>query len=141
VLARLEAEHVAGLDTFGFYADFGGRVDALRADLLSLLRGLRDEGKTVAAYGAAAKGATMLNATGIGTDLVGYVVDRNDHKQGRFMPGTHQPILDPAILVEDPPDALLLLAWNVAAEIMELQRHYASNGARFIVPIPTPELI
>jgi SAM-dependent methyltransferase len=141
VLARLAAEADAGLGTFEFYADFGQKVDALRADLLAMLHTLRSEGKTVAAYGAAAKGATMLNATGITTDLVAYVVDRNVHKQGRFMPGTHQPIVDPVVLQDDPPEALLLLAWNFATEIMSQQSEYASRGGRFIVPVPTPELI
>ncbi len=141
VLGRLAAEQAAGLTDFAFYADFGHEVDTLRADLLALLRSLKADGKTIAAYGAAAKGATMVNATGIGTDLVDYVVDRNVYKQGRFMPGTHQPIVDPKILVDDPPDVLLLLAWNFAAEIMEQQADYAATGGRFIVPVPTPELI
>jgi hypothetical protein len=137
----LAAEREAGIDTFEFYAGFGERVDALRADLLGLLQELQGRGETVAAYGAAAKGATMLNATGITTDLVGYVVDRNVHKHGRFMPGTHQPIVGPEVLIEDPPDALLLLAWNFAEEIMAQQSEYAANGGRFIVPIPSPRLI
>lgn len=141
LLDRLAAERDAGLDDFDFYADFGQKVNQLRADLLGMLTDLREQGKTVAGYGAAAKGATMLNATGIGTDLVGYVVDRNVHKQGRFMPGTHQPIVDPAVLVDDPPDVLLLLAWNFAAEIMAQQADYAAGGGRFLVPVPTPELI
>ncbi len=141
LLGRLDAERAAGLDSFEFYADFGQRVDDLRAALLGVLRSLRDEGRTVAAYGAAAKGATMLNATGITTDLVSYVVDRNVHKQGRFMPGTHQPIVGPEVLVEDPPDVLLLLAWNFAAEIMAQQAEFAERGGRFLVPVPSPELI
>ena len=142
VLTRLASERAAGLDSFDFFADFGARVDALRADLLDLLRTLRAEGKTIAAYGAAAKGATLLNATGITTDLVDYVVDRNVHKHGKFMPGTHQPILDVAVLTGDrPPDALLLLAWNFAEEIMAQQADYAANGGRFIVPVPKPEVI
>ena len=142
VLARLEAERAAGLDGFGFYADFGDKVDRLRADLMELLLGLKEEGKTIAGYGAAAKGATLLNATGITTDLVDYVVDRNVHKQGKFMPGTHQPITGVDVLTgDDPPDAVLLLAWNFATEIMQQQADYAVNGGKFIVPVPTPELI
>jgi SAM-dependent methyltransferase len=141
VLGRLEAERAAGLGTFDFYANFGERVDTLRRELLELLRGLRADGKTVAAYGAAAKGATMLNATGITTDLVAYVVDRNVHKIGLFMPGTHQPIVGPDVLIDDPPDVLLLLAWNFAAEIMAQQAEFAARGGRFIVPVPSPELI
>ncbi len=141
VLTRIEAEREAGLDRFSFYAGFGAKVDELRSSLLEMLRSLRAEGRTIAAYGAAAKGATMLNATGIGTDLVAYVVDRNVHKHGRFMPGTHQLIVGPEVLVEDPPDVLLLLAWNFAAEIMQQQADYAAAGGRFLVPVPVPELI
>lgn len=141
ILERFAAERAAGLDTFDFYSDFGLRVDRLRDELIALLRSLRAEGKTIAAYGAAAKGATMLNASGITTDLVSYVVDRNVHKVGRFMPGTHQPIVGPEVLVEDPPDVLLLLAWNFAVEIMDQQSEYAARGGRFLVPVPSPELI
>ena len=142
VLERLDAERRAGLGDFDFYAEFGQRVDGLRDRLLSILRELKADGKRVAAYGAAAKGATMVNATGITTDLVEYVVDRNTHKHGKHMPGTHQPILDVDVLTgDDPPDALLLLAWNFAEEIMEQQAEYARNGGRFIVPVPTPTLV
>lgn len=141
LLARLDAERSAGLDTFEFFANFGQRVDVLRHDLLRLLGDLKAQGKTIAAYGAAAKGATMLNATGITTELVDYVVDRNVYKQGLCMPGTHQPIVGPAVLVDDPPDVLLLLAWNFATEIMAQQSEFASKGGRFLVPVPTPELI
>lgn len=142
VLARLDAERAAGLDRFEFYADFGAKVDVLRADLLELLQSLKSDGKRVAAYGAAAKGATMLNAVGITTDLVAYVVDRNVHKQGKYMPGTHQPIKGvDALLGDDRPDVLLLLAWNFAAEIMVQQAHFTDQGGAFLVPVPSPTLI
>jgi SAM-dependent methyltransferase len=142
VLERLAAEHDAGLGSFEFYADFGARVDQLRDGLLALLRRLKDDGKTIAAYGAAAKGATMLNATGITTDLVDFVVDRNVHKHGRFMPGTHQPIAGVDVLEgPDAPDFLLLLAWNFADEIMAQQAEFAARGGRFIVPVPSPTVI
>ena len=142
VLERLEAERRAGLGEFAFYSEFGQRVDSLRADLMSILHGLRADGKQIAAYGAAAKGATMLNATGITTELVEYVVDRNVHKHGKYMPGTHQPILDVDVLSgDDPPDAVLLLAWNFAEEIMAQQADYARNGGRFIIPVPIPTLV
>jgi len=142
VLARLAAERDAGLHEFAFYADFGHKVDTLRADLLTILRELKDDGKTIAAYGAAAKGATMLNATGIGTDLVDYVVDRNTHKHGLHMPGTHQPVYDVDVLTgENPPDAVLILAWNFAAEIMAQQADFSAAGGSFIVPVPHPHIV
>jgi SAM-dependent methyltransferase len=138
--AFLDAERHGGLATFEYYRDFGRRVEQIRADLLALLGDLRAQGLTIAGYGAAAKGATLLNYVGIGTDLVEYVVDRNVHKQGRFMPGTHQPILDPAVLVERRPDAVLLLAWNFADEIARQQAAYRAAGGKFIVPVPIPRM-
>ena len=93
---------------------------------------------SVAAYGAAAKGATLLNSTGIGTDLVSYVVDRNEYKQGKLMPGCRLPILPVETLLELQPDALLLLAWNFADEIVAQQREYSARGGRFYVPVPVP---
>ena len=137
----LEGERAAGLDRFDHYADFGQRVEQLRTDLLAIIAAERAEGHTIAAYGAAAKGATMLNVMGITDDIVPYVVDRNTHKQGRFMPGTHQEIWDPDVLASDPPDVLLILAWNFAEEIMAQQQAYADGGGRFLIPVPTPELI
>ena len=83
----------------------------------------------------------MLNTTGLGTDLVSYVVDRNEHKQGRFMPGTHQPIRDPGVLLDDQPDYVLILAWNAGAEIMEQQAEYRRRGGSFILPVPAPEVV
>ena len=139
--ATLADEKARGLGSFEYYADFGQRVEQLREDLMKIVNGLVDDGKTVAAYGAAAKGATMLNVMGITNELVPYVVDRNTYKQGRYMPGTHQVINDPAILGEEPPDVLLILAWNFAEEIMAQQEAYAAQGGRFLIPVPSPELI
>ncbi len=141
VLGYLAEEHEAGMDTFGYYEEFGHRVEAVKTGLLDLLGGLRAEGKRIAAYGAAAKGATLVNYVGIGTDLVEYVVDRNVHKQGLHMPGTHQPIRDVSALLEDQPDYVLLLAWNFKNEIMAQQAEYLARGGRFIVPVPTPEVV
>lgn len=137
----LAQERATGLDSHSYYADFGQRVEQLRDDLMKIIHGAIAEGKTIAAYGAAAKGATMLNVMGITSDLVPYVVDRNTYKQGRHMPGTHQLIKDTDVLVSDPPDVLLILAWNFAEEIMAQQKAYADGGGRFLIPVPTPELI
>ncbi len=141
LLKTLEQERATGLGSREYYADFGQRVEQLRDDLMKIIHGAIADGKTIAAYGAAAKGATMLNVMGITSDLVPYVVDRNTYKQGRYMPGTHQLITDTDVLATDPPDVLLILAWNFAPEIMAQQQAYADGGGRFLIPVPTPELI
>jgi SAM-dependent methyltransferase len=138
LLALEAAERVDRID---FYRDFAQRVEGLKTELLALLRGLKAQGRSVAAYGAAAKGATLVNYVGIGTDLVDFVVDRNVHKQGRYMPGRHIPIFGPERLLTAQPDYVLLLAWNFAAEIMEQQAEYARRGGRFVVPVPEPKVV
>lgn len=137
----LAAERAIGLDQFEYYAAFGEQVRAIRTQLLDLLRGFRDDGATIAGYGAAAKGSTLLNYVGIDAGLLEFVVDRNVHKQGLHMSGTHQPILDPAALLERRPNYVLLLAWNFAEEIRRQQAEYVRQGGRFIVPIPVPEVL
>ncbi len=137
----LADEHEAGLDRFEYYTRFADRVAGVKHDLLALLGSIKAEGKTIAAYGAAAKGATLLNYVGITTGLVDFVVDRNIHKQGLCMPGTHQRIEDPIALLDRQPDYVLLLAWNFKDEIMAQQSEYVSRGGRFIVPVPTPQIV
>jgi SAM-dependent methyltransferase len=137
----LRAEQGAELTGFDYYARFADRVHACQDALRALLAALRDSGRTVAAYGAAAKGATLLNSTGIGTDLVAYVVDRNVHKQGKLMPGCRLPIRPVEVLVQEQPDDVLLLAWNFAAEIVAQQRQYAEAGGTFYVPVPMPHIV
>jgi hypothetical protein len=134
--ARLADERAQGLDTFEPYEAFGSTVSGIRDELRSALQELRSAGRTVAGYGAAAKGATLLNYCGIGTDLVQYVVDRNTHKQGLHMPGTHQLVRSPDALVDERTDDVLLLAWNFADEIVAQQQDYVAGGGRFIVPVP-----
>lgn len=134
--ARLASEVAEGLDTFAPYETFGKTVDGIRDQLRAALIELRDAGRTVVAYGAAAKGATLINYCDIGTDLVQYVVDRNTHKQGLHMPGTHQPIRPVEVLLEEQPDDVLLLAWNFADEIVAQQQDYLAGGGRFIAPVP-----
>jgi hypothetical protein len=134
----LAEEQAAGMREYGYYADFAARVEQVRDDLLALLQRLKAGGARIAGYGAAAKGSTLLNFVGIDSDLLDYVVDRNVHKQGCFMPGVHLPIRDPSVLIEDRPDYLLLLAWNFADEIRRQQQEYSSIGGKFIVPVPKP---
>jgi SAM-dependent methyltransferase len=137
----LDAEKAAGLDTFDRYASFGAEVGELQSELRALLTGLRAQGKTIAAYAAAAKGATLLNSTGIDRELLDFVVDRNVHKQGRYMPGARLQIVPPEVLAERQPDYLLILAWNVKNEIMTQQAEYAARGGRFIIPVPRPVVL
>ena len=129
-------EEEAGLRRLETYAAFDSAVKAAKRDLLSFLIGAREEGKTVVAYGAAAKGNTLLNYCGIRADLVDYVVDRSPHKQGRYLPGTHLPIHAPERVVETRPDYLLILPWNLADEITEQMGQVKDWGCRFVIPIP-----
>ena len=137
----LAAEAASGLTSVEYYEGFGHRVGQVKAELLRLLGDLRESGKTIAAYGAAAKGSTLLNYAGVGRDLIEFVVDRNVHKHGMHMPGTHQPILPTQALLERMPDYVLLLAWNFKDEIVAQQEAYRSAGGRFILPIPSPAIL
>ena len=138
-LKALRAEEVElGMSSLTYYAPFGQRVVALRDELRSLILELTAQGASVAAYGAAAKGAMLLNYIGIDGKTLPYVVDRNVHKVGKLMPGLKLPIQPVDTLVHNRPDYLLLLTWNFANEIMEQQRGYAELGGRFIIPIPSP---
>jgi SAM-dependent methyltransferase len=136
----LAAEAAEGVGTAEYYAAFGARVAGIQRDLLALLTELRGSGKRIAAYGAAAKGATLLNSGGIDTSLVDFVVDRNVHKQGRWIPGAGLPILPVEALLERKPDYLLLLAWNFADEIRAQQTEFISSGGQFILPVPEPKV-
>ena len=137
----LAEEENLGMQTFDFYRQFGDAVKRSSDALRELLTQLREQGKSIAAYGAAAKGATLLNSIGIGGELLSYVVDRNWHKQNMLMPGCHLPICDPVILTTNPPDYLLLLAWNFKHEIMVQLESYPNAGGRFIVPVPYPQVL
>jgi SAM-dependent methyltransferase len=139
---RYLAEEVErGLVEAGHYRDFAARVEGVKRGLQELLARLRADGARIAAYGAAAKGVTLLNYVGVGAETIGYVVDRNVHKQGRYMPGVRLPIADPARLLGDRPDYLLLLAWNFADEILAQQDAYRRAGGRFILPVPVPRVL
>jgi SAM-dependent methyltransferase len=137
----LAAEIEEGLTSPAYYRHFGDRVERVARDLRALLAGLRAEGRSIAAYGAAAKGTILLNYAGIDASLVDYVVDRNPHKQGLFMPGVHLPIRAPEALLEARPDYLLLLAWNWRDEVLRQQEAYRARGGRVIVPLPELEVV
>jgi len=123
------------------FRSFGAHVAKHRECLLRLLNRLRQEGKSIAGYGAPAKGNTMLNYCGISTDLIPYTVDKNPMKVGYYTPGMHIPVLPVSTLLEKQPDYVLILAWNFAPEIIRQQAEYQSRGGRFIVPIPSPQVV
>jgi len=143
--ARLESlreeESAHGLATPEVYEDFTRRVEQCRRSLTGFLTNARDAGRTVVAYGAAAKGNTLLNYCAIHAQDVAYVVDRSPHKQGRFLPGSHLPIHHPDRVAETRPDYLLVLPWNLRNEILEQMDYIRSWGGRFVIPVPEVEVV
>ncbi|MDO9443059.1 MAG: class I SAM-dependent methyltransferase [Beijerinckiaceae bacterium] len=141
-LEKLIAEEAElGMGAPAYYEKFSRQVAKVRDDLRKLIQDLVSDGKRVAAYGAAAKGATLLNYASLKGDVISYVVDRNVHKVGKYMPGLEIPIRSVETLMQDRPDYLLILAWNFGAEIMAQQKAYADAGGRFILPIPSPAIV
>jgi len=132
----LQEERVAGLDRLDTYDEFAEKVRVTKRKLLQFLTQAKDDGKSIVAYGAPAKGNTLLNYCGVRTDFIDYTVDRSPHKQGMFLPGTHIPVLEPERIFETQPDYVLILPWNLSEEIVQQMNGIASWGGKFVVPIP-----
>jgi SAM-dependent methyltransferase len=141
VEALLEEEEGLGLTKLPFYTRFGRAVEDLRTQLTGLLAELRAHGHRIAAYGAAAKGSTLLNYCGVDCRTIEFVADRNPHKQGKLMPGAGIPVVSPHFLRATRPDYVLLLTWNFADEILAQQAAFREAGGRFIIPIPDVRVV
>lgn len=144
VVNLLREEQGKGVDGIGYYDDFGARVQRLKSELLETLGTLRREGHRLCAYGASAKGSTLLNFYGLGReglDWLDFVVDRSPAKQGRLTPGSHLPILPVSELMTRRPRHALLLTWNFADEILSQQQAWREAGGRFIVPLPEVRMV
>lgn len=141
VAALLAEEQRLGLTTPAPYEAFAERVRQLKAELTALVARLKQEGRSLAAYGASAKGSTLLNYFGLGRAQLDFIADRSTYKQGRLSPGMHLPIVPPEELLRRRPDYTLLLTWNFAEEILQQQAAYRAAGGRFILPIPEVRIV
>jgi SAM-dependent methyltransferase len=137
----IAAERDFGLDRLETYDAFAEKVMETKRKLLGFLIDARRAGKSIAGYGAPGKGNTLLNYCGIRTDFLDYTVDRNPHKQGKFLPGTHIPIHPPERLAETKPDYVLVLPWNLKEEIAVQLAHVGDWDGKLVVPIPEPTIL
>lgn len=136
VAGAVEREHAQGLHRAETFLAFGRAIDQRRLELVSLLRGLKAQGRSIAAFGVPAKATTLLHYFGLSTDVIDYIVDENPLKQGLYSPGLGVPVVHQDRLEADRPDYLIILAWNFAQNIMARYWGYAEAGGRFIVPLP-----
>jgi 2-polyprenyl-3-methyl-5-hydroxy-6-metoxy-1,4-benzoquinol methylase len=141
VAALIQQERAFRLNQFSTYQLFAQKTEKIKSDLHAKIHQLRRQGKALAGYGAPAKGNTLLGFLDIGPDLLPYIIDRSPLKQGLYTPGTHIPVVGPDRLLTEPPDYLILLAWNFADEIMAQQAEYRSGGGKFIIPVPEVSIV
>lgn len=134
-------EHSFGLTSIDAYTGFQAKAETVKDDLLEFLINAKRSGKKVAGYGAAAKGNTLMNFCGLKSDAVKYVVDMNPHKQNKFLPGTHIPVVAEDVLKEDKPDYVLILPWNIKEEVMQQLSYIHSWGGKFVIAIPSFQIL
>ena len=132
----LQKEIAAGINTMQYYQGFQQKATIVKNDFLTFLLEAKKQGKKVAAYGAAAKGNTLLNYCGIKTDLIDFVVDANPHKQNKFLPGSHIPVVSENVLKENQPDYIIIFPWNIKEEIVEQLSYVREWGGKFVIAIP-----
>jgi SAM-dependent methyltransferase len=137
----LAVERLAGVDQASTYRALGARSELIRVSLASLVAEARAKGLSVAAYGASAKGCVTQNYAALSSRDIGFVVDKSPHKQGRYVPGTGQLIVSPELLTERMPDLTLLTVWNLREEVLTQEREYVARGGRFVVPVPSVEVL
>ncbi len=141
MIEMLAWEETGGFSSLEMFRSFTEQVRRVKRDLLRFLIQAKEDRKSIAAYGAPAKGNTLLNYCGVRTDFIDFTVDRSPHKQGRFLPGTRIPIYGPDRLREARPDYVLILPWNLKEEIMEQMADVRSWGGRFVVAIPEVKIL
>jgi SAM-dependent methyltransferase len=138
--ALREQERAAGLADLSTYLRFADRVENCRRSLLEFIARTKREGKVIAAYGAAAKGNTLLNFCGVTPADISQVGDRSPHKQGKFLPGTHVPVVSPETLLQSKPDYVLILPWNLQEEIRRQLKEISGWGGKFVTPVPAVQV-
>lgn len=134
----LAEEEELGLRKVNTYLKFAKNVNDNKKQLKKLVKEIKKQGKTIAGYGAPAKGNTLLNYFKIGSDVLDYIIDDSEYKQGLFTPGTHIPVVSSAIISQKKPDYILILAWNFAGPIMDKLTGFKEEGGNFIIPVPKP---
>jgi len=136
-----QCEEKAGVRALEYYQGFQQKAEKVKMDLLDFLVQARKAGKKVAAYGAAAKGNTMMNFAGIRPDLLSYVVDKNPNKQGKFMPGSRIPIRNEQYIKDNNPDYIVILPWNLKYEVMSQLQFIKAQGGQFVVVVPEMKVL